>query len=85
MASKKVKLGMTEDQYQLGIRKLSPHEMVSLITRYRNQLKGCLTLFDQILKGKCLHNNMIMEEIIRCTAINIEVELQDFNKALEEA
>ena len=64
VASKKANI-MTEDQYQLGIRKLSPHEMVSLITRYRNQLKGCLTLFDQILKGKCLHNNMIMEEIIR--------------------
>lgn len=35
---------MDESQYQLGIRKLSPHEMVTLITVYRNKLRDCSEL-----------------------------------------
>lgn len=32
---------MQEDQYQLGIRKLSQEDLVKLVIAYRNKLKDC--------------------------------------------
>lgn len=35
---------MDESQYQLGIRKMSTHELVSLVIAYRNELESCRLL-----------------------------------------
>ena len=40
---------MDENQYQLGIRKLSPYQAVELICAYRNELKECKELIEELL------------------------------------
>lgn len=35
---------MDESKYQLGIRQLTPHQMVTMIIAYRNALKDCQKL-----------------------------------------
>lgn len=41
---------MDENQYQLGIRKLSPYQSVELICAYRNELKECRELLRELIQ-----------------------------------
>lgn len=73
---------MDESQYQLGIRKLSPHEMVALIIAYRNELLTCEKLCRSFAE-----ENYAQEPLHKVTcaykAANINTLVHDYERALE--
>lgn len=75
---------MDEDQYQLGIRKLSPHEMVSLIVGYRNDVLKCVRLFEQLLNSDTSYLNAIQKEMLKIAVINMKERAADFGLVLED-
>lgn len=81
---RKKKMKMDEDQYQLGIRKLSPHEMVTLIVGYRNDVLASIRLFKQLLESDTSHLNAIQKELLKVTVANLEERATDFNILLED-
>ena len=74
---------MDENQYQLGIRKLSQSDLVKLVIAYRNQLKECMAMNVAFYKrdfGKDpLHK-------ITCVMANTKIQkiTEDYTHALEE-
>ena len=74
---------MDENQYQLGIRKLSPHEMVTLITVYRNKLKECSTLCKAFAQENFAQD--VMHKIV-CgyKKAELDILIEDYECAIRE-
>ena len=73
---------MDEDQYQLGIRKLSQHEMIALIIAYRNELifceKLCRSFAEENYAQEPLH-----KVVCAYKASNLDTVIHDYKIALE--
>ena len=78
------KTKMTEDQYQLGIRKLSPHQMVTLIVRYRGALREATTLLEMLLKSDTCYINNIQKEIMNVAGARYREHVEDYTTLLDD-
>lgn len=74
---------MDESQFQLGIRQLSPHDLVTLVSVYRNKLKGCQKLCEDFAQNNYAQD--VMHKVI-CgyLAADIDVITKDYNEALRK-
>lgn len=74
---------MDESQYQLGIRKLSPHEMVSLIIAYRNELRSCESLCRSFAEENYAQDPL---HKVACAykAANLDTVIHDYKQALNK-
>lgn len=75
---------MKEDEYQLGIRDLSKHELVTLITAYRRGLKELLGMLTYLAEHDALQMNDLVKEMFRVTKENLLEKVEDFQKVLED-
>lgn len=74
---------MDEEQYQLGIRKLPPHKLVTLVIAYRNKLKGCSNLCKAFAE-----ENYAQQPLHKVTCAylkaNIDQIVEDFELAIQQ-
>lgn len=75
---------MTEDEYQLGIRGLSGHELVLLVNGYRKSLKDLLGMLTYLAEHDSLQMNDLVKEMFRVTKNNLIEKVEDFSKVLED-
>ena len=73
---------MTEEQYQLGIRDLSKHELITLVTVYRNELKSC----NEIFKDFAVNNfaqNVWHKVICAIKLARVQSMIEDYKVAIK--
>jgi Holliday junction resolvasome RuvABC ATP-dependent DNA helicase subunit len=75
---------MTEDEYQLGIRDLSKHDLVTLINGYRKGLKDLLGMLTYLAEHDSLQMNELVQEMFKVTKENLLAKVEDFQKVLED-
>lgn len=75
---------MTEDEYQLGIRDLSKHDLVTLVNAYRKGLKDLLGMLTYLAEHDSLQMNELVQEMFRVTKENLLEKVEDFQKVLED-
>lgn len=75
---------MTEDEYQLGIRDLSKHDLVALVNGYRKGLKDLLGMLTYLAEHDSLQMNELVQEMFRVTRENLLAKVEDFQKVLED-
>ena len=75
---------MTEDQYQLGIRKLSPHQMVTLIVRYRGVVREAASLCKKLLDSDTCFLNAIQKELLKVSIANYNEYVEDYTTLLDD-
>lgn len=75
---------MTEDEYQLGIRDLSKHDLVTLVNGYRKGLKDLLGMLTYLAEHDSLQMNELVQEMFRVTKKNLIEKVEDFQKVLED-
>lgn len=73
---------MDEDQYQLGIRQLSPHQMVALIVRYRGMVQRANHILDSLITSDTCLLNDIQTEYIKCTMKDFDRWTTDYTTVL---
>lgn len=73
---------MDENQYQLGIRKLSPYQSVELICAYRNELKECRELIRELMQEA--HLSPIQEIICSQNIMRITDITTDYRGLIKE-
>lgn len=56
---------MTEEQYQLGIRQLSPHQKVTMIVRYRGLIQELSSMLQQVILSDNCSISPIQVEIFK--------------------
>lgn len=74
---------MDESQYQLGIRQLSIHDLVTLVSVYRNKLKGCQKLCIEFARNNYAQD--VMHKVI-CAHMEADIDLlvKDYEWALRK-
>jgi Holliday junction resolvasome RuvABC ATP-dependent DNA helicase subunit len=75
---------MNEDEYQLGIRDLSKHDLVTLINGYRKGLKDLLGMLTYLAEHDSLQMNELVQEMFKVTKENLLAKVEDFQKVLED-
>lgn len=75
---------MNEDEYQLGIRDLSKHDLVTLVNGYRNSLTGFLMLINSLKKSEALELNAIVNEIFKAKEEELTERIHNYKKVLED-
>ena len=75
---------MNEDEYQLGIRDLSKHDLVTLVNGYRNSLTGFLMLINSLKKSEALELNAIVNEIFKAKEEELAERIHNYKKVLED-
>lgn len=73
---------MDEDQYQLGIRQLSPHQMVALIVRYRGMVQRANHILESLITSDTCLLNDIQTEYIKCTMKDFDRWTTDYTTVL---
>ena len=73
---------MTEDQYQLGIRKMSTSELVALVTVYRNLLKDYTELCEAFYKHD-FAKDQIHKVTCAVKAERLKKYIEDYKWALQ--
>ena len=75
---------MTEEEYQMGIRDLSPCHLIAIITEYRKALKGCSAMFKDFAEENFGANPL---HKIPCAMMhtNIEIMTKDYREVLDYA
>lgn len=73
---------MDEDQYQLGIRQLSPHQMVALIVRYRGMVQRANHILESLITSDTCLLNQIQTEYIKCTMHDFDKWTTDYTTVL---
>lgn len=75
---------MNEDEYQLGIRDLSKHDLITLVDGYRRSLKDLLGMLTYLAEHDSLQMNDLVKEMFRVTKNNLIEKVEDFQKVLED-
>ena len=75
---------MTEDEYQLGIRNLPKHDLVTLVNGYRANLRDLLGMLTYLAEHDSLQMNDLVKEMFRVTKNNLIEKVEDFQKVLED-
>ena len=75
---------MNENDYQLGIRDLSKHDLITLVTEYRKGLKDLLGMLTYLAENDSLQMNDIVQEMFRVTKENLLAKVEDYQKVLED-
>lgn len=75
---------MNEDEYQLGIRDLSKHDLITLVDGYRRSLKDLLGMLTYLAEHDSLQMNDLVKEMFRVTKKNLIEKVEDFQKVLED-
>lgn len=75
---------MTEDEYQLGIRDLSKHDLVTLVQGYRSELREVLNMLLYFNDQDLIHRNELVLSIFDVIKERTEAMIADYNKILED-
>ena len=74
---------MNEEDYQMGIRQLSTHDLVTLVTAYRKKLIGCRKLCEDFAR-----NNLAQDVMhkVQCAYMEADLDLiiRDYEEALRK-
>ncbi len=73
---------MTEEQYQFGIRDLSKHELVTLVTAYRNELKSCNEIFKDFAENN-LAQDVWHKVICARKLARVQSMIEDYKEAMK--
>ena len=75
---------MNEDEYQLGIRDLSKHDLVTLVHGYRAELREVLNMLIYFNDQDLIHRNELVLSIFDAIKERTEAMIADYNKILED-
>lgn len=75
---------MDEQQFQLGIRKLEPHQMVALIVGYRGLAKIAIATIKHMLLSETNAINPLQQECLKALIADSEKYIDDYTTLLED-
>lgn len=75
---------MQEDQYQLGIRKLSQEDLVKLVIAYRNKLKDCRNICIAFARQN-MAKDPLHKVICAMKESELDIAISDYERVLKNA